>query len=134
MSGADLIKSHLCGVEAGLALRRFVNLTPHGVDTDLGMLIYPTGNGQCNIGITVGNAAEDVTQYQSVQTLGEVEVVAGEAIAVGDPVIGMDATGYAMIATNTAYAIGFAIEEATASGDHILVVLVGPWVTPIVIG
>jgi len=131
MSGADLIKTFLCGEEAGLTLRRFVNLVPHGVDTTLGMLTLPAADGECNIGVTVGNASEDVTQHQSVQILGEVEVEAGEAISIGDPVIGKITTGLATIPAGGEYAIGFAIEEATASGDYILVTLVGPWIIPL---
>ena len=131
MSGADMIKSFMCGVETGLALRRFVNLQPLAGDTAVGELIYPTADGECNIGVTVGDTSANPTQHQSVQILGEVEVEAGEAIPIGSPIIGKTLTGLCTIPAAGEYAIGFALEEATADGDHILVALVGPWLIPL---
>lgn len=120
MSAGDLVKAFIAN--ANLTKRYLVELEPD-TDTSVARVDLPTAEGQVVIGAVVD---DDVLagNHAAIQIMGEVELIAGAAIAIGAPIQaavgGKALTGVPA----TDYVIGYAIEEATADGDYFLAILV----------
>ena len=115
MSNGDVVKG--CLAEVNLTKRYIVEIGP-GTDTTLPEADLPTAEGERVHGVVVDDDAL-ATNHVAIQIAGECEVIAGEAIAIGGAIT-TGATGKAMAAAADDYVLGFALEEATADGDFIL--------------